>query len=161
MAGKLLIAFVVVPIIELWLLIEIGRQIGALTTIVIVILTAILGSQLVRRQGISVMQRIQSTQARGEVPALPMVNGAALLMAGLMLLTPGFITDICGFILLIPKLRERIARYLLSRVVIATPFGFKKPGRSNDDDDVIEGDYERRKDNTRANLRNSHDRRKR
>ncbi|NNC24431.1 FxsA family protein [Salinisphaera sp. USBA-960] len=161
MAARLLIAFIVVPIAELWLLIEVGRQIGALATVVIVVITAIVGSQLARRQGIDVLARIRKTQARGEMPALPMLNGAALLLAGFMLLTPGLITDAVGFALLIPRLRERIARYLVSRIIVSTPFGRQSPfgdsDTDNDDDSVIEGEYERRKDQPRRNLRNGHD----
>lgn len=159
MAGRLLIAFIIVPLVELWLLIVVGNQIGALATIVLVVITAIVGSQLARRQGMSVIQRIQATQARGEVPALPMVNGLALLLAGFMLLTPGLITDGCGFALLVPRLREKIARYLLSKVTISTPFGQHGPfgGAKSADDDIIEGEAERKEHNARGNIKNGHD----
>jgi len=156
MAGRLLLIFIIAPIVELFLLIKVGGAIGFIPTVALVLLTALIGSQLVRRQGMEVMQRIRSAQTRGEAPALPVLNGAALLLAGFMLMTPGFISDALGFLLLVPKLRERIARMLLSKVVIMTPtgagagFGFggqngpRGPFGANDDS--IEGEYQRKSD---------------
>lgn len=152
MAARLLLLFIIAPIVELWLLIKVGGMIGVVPTIALVLLTAAAGSQLVRRQGLAVMQRIREAQGRGEAPALPVLNGAALLLAGFMLLTPGFISDTIGFCLLVPKLRERIARALLSRVVIMQPAGgFGGPGSSSRgpfgaNDDTIEGEYEHKSD---------------
>lgn len=151
MAVRLLILFIALPIVELWLLIKVGGLIGVLPTIALVILTAVVGSQLVRRQGLTTIQRVRECQARGEPPALPLLSGAALLAAGLMLLTPGFISDAVGFLLLIPGLREKIARQLLKRMVIIQPGtgpshyagrGEATRHRPN----VIEGDYDRRDD---------------
>ena len=82
MALRLLILFIALPIIELFLLIKIGGVIGFFPTIALVILTAVIGSQLVRRQGLTVLARIRESQARGEMPALPMLDGAALLHLG-------------------------------------------------------------------------------
>ena len=154
MALRLLILFIALPIIELFLLIKIGGVIGFFPTIALVILTAVIGSQLVRRQGLTVLARIRESQARGETPALPMLDGAALLLAGFMLLTPGFISDALGFVLLVPGLRQQIARRLLSRVVVMTPAGAaneRYAGRGTgtsstrrDPHSVIEGDYERK-----------------
>jgi UPF0716 protein FxsA len=152
MAVRLLILFIVLPIVELWLLIKVGSIIGALPTIALVILTAIIGSQLVRHQGLMVLRRVRETQARNEPPALALLDGAALLFAGFLLIMPGFITDTLGFLLLVPKLRERIARALLARVVILSPAGAgsRYAGRGQgrrrrDNPNVIEGEY-RRKD---------------
>lgn len=150
MAGRLLLLFIIMPIVELFLLIKIGGIIGIVPTIALVLLTAVIGSQLVRRQGLTVMQRIKDTQARGEAPALPLVDGAALLFAGFMLLTPGFLSDALGFALLVPKLRERLARAILRRVVVFSPgsgFGSQGPrGPFGGPGDSIEGEYERRRD---------------
>ncbi|HET7315675.1 FxsA family protein [Salinisphaera sp.] len=157
MAARLLLLFIIAPIVELFLLVKIGGIIGVIPTIALVLLTAFIGSQLVRRQGLGVMNRIRSAQARGEAPALPMLDGAALLLAGLLLITPGFISDTLGFLLLIPKLRERLARMLLSRVVILTP------GRGpfgGGDEDTIEGEYRRkpeRRDSTHRDSIDHHD----
>jgi UPF0716 protein FxsA len=158
MALRLLILFIALPIIELFLLIKIGGVIGFFPTIALVILTAVIGSQLVRRQGLTVLARIRESQARGEMPALPMLDGAALLLAGFMLLTPGFISDALGFVLLVPGLRQQIARRLVSRVVIMTPAGASANERyagrgsgtsSRTPQSVIEGDYERKSTDTR------------
>lgn len=150
MALRLLLLFIVLPIVELMLLIKIGGLIGFLPTIALVIITAFAGSQLVRRQGLTVLARIRESQARGEVPTLALLDGAALLFAGFMLLTPGFITDLCGFALLVPGLREKLARGLVSRVVVMTPMSGGPGGRyagrgeaQNRSDTVIEGDYRR------------------
>lgn len=157
MAARLLLLFIALPIVELYLLIKIGGVIGLLPTIALVILTAAIGSQLVRRQGLTAMQRIRESQARGETPALPMLDGAALLLAGFMLLTPGFISDAFGFVLLVPALRKRIARRLLARVIIVQPGGpgSRYAGRGDAQrhhPSVIEGDYSRKK-----NTDNAHD----
>lgn len=160
MAGRLLLLFIIAPIIELFLLIKIGGIIGIIPTVALVLLTAAIGSQLVRRQGLEVMNRIRSAQARGEAPALPMLDGAALLLAGFMLLTPGFISDALGFVLLVPKLRQRMARSLLSRFVILTPGGMGGSTQRGpfDNDSTIEGEYQRkgeqeRRDDNRLNRR--------
>lgn len=164
MAARLLLLFIIAPIIELFLLVKVGGIIGVLPTIALVLLTAIIGSQLVRRQGLGVMNRIRAAQARGETPALPMLDGAALLLAGLFLLTPGFISDALGFLLLIPKLRERLARTLVARVVIFSPgsgggFGRGPFGGTSADDGTIEGEYQRKSDrNERARHDNRLDR---
>jgi UPF0716 protein FxsA len=155
MAARLLILFIALPILELWLLIKIGGMIGFFPTVALILLTAAIGSQLVRRQGLTVLSRIREAQARGEVPALPMLDGAALLLAGLMLLTPGFLSDALGFVLLVPGLRQKIARRLLSRVVIMQPGGQPGGGTTEryagrgqhsrpDPNAAIEGDYKRR-----------------
>lgn len=159
MAARLLLLFIVFPIVELFLLIKIGSLIGVIPTVALVLLTAVIGSQLVRRQGLGVMQRIRESQARGEVPAVSMVDGGALLLAGFFLLTPGLISDTLGFLLLIPKLRERLARKILSRVVVfgqngaAGGFGGARGpfGRHGANDDSIEGEYRRKSDAPSAN----------
>ncbi|WP_158583423.1 FxsA family protein [Salinisphaera sp. Q1T1-3] len=157
MAARLLLLFIIAPIVELFVLIKIGGLIGIVPTIALVLLTAVIGSQLVRRQGLTVMARIREAQARGEAPALPMVDGAALLFAGLLLLTPGFISDILGFCLLVPNLRERIARGLLSRLVILAPGGRGagaaggwRRGPGSGRDGSIEGEYQRKNDPDRS-----------
>ena len=93
------------PTLELWLLIQVGTGIGALPTVGLVLFTAALGALLVRYQGLSTLIRVQTALQRGEVPALEMLQGSLLLVAGLLLLVPGFLTDAIGFLLLIPSLR--------------------------------------------------------
>lgn len=155
MAGRLLLLFILLPLIEIWLLIEVGTLIGPWWTILIIVGTAIVGSQLVRRQGMEVFRRVQEHQRRGEVPAIPMLEGLALLLAGLCLIMPGLITGAIGFLLLIPPLRAWAARRLLSRMVVMQANGSvysshgAHPGHRQKDqhgNTVIEGDYERRHD---------------
>lgn len=142
MAGKLLILFIALPLLETWLLIEIGSVIGALWTIFIVIATALIGSNLVRRQGLQALAQVQASQARGETPAVPILEGAALLLAGALLVTPGFISDTLGFLLLIPPLRQRVARRILTRAFIVTPAGTPPQGPYSDNaQNIIEGEY--------------------
>ena len=143
MAGRLLLLFIVLPLIETWLLIEVGQEIGALATIAAVIATAVGGSQLVRYQGMQAINDIRACQARGEPPAVPLLEGAALLVAGAFLVTPGFITDTLGFLMLVPPLRRQVARRLLSRMVVITPAGSPYSGDPRRGHDVIEGDFRR------------------
>jgi len=103
---KLLIVFTVVPIIELYVLIEAGRQIGAFPTIGMIFLTGIAGAFLARSQGFNLINRIQSDLNQGRIPAEEMMDGAMILAGGLLLLTPGFCTDLFGFCLLTPVTRQ-------------------------------------------------------
>lgn len=107
---KLFLIFALIPVIELALLIKIGSFIGALNTIFIVILTALIGAYLVRTEGLGVMYRIQKNMQEGIFPAEELINGAMILTAGAMLLTPGFFTDIIGFLMVFPVSRESIKK---------------------------------------------------
>lgn len=111
----ILLFFVAAPLVELYVLIQVGSEIGAITTIALTVFTAVLGGMLVRLQGVSVLMRVRDVSARGEVPALEMLEGALLLLAGLALLLPGFITDAVGFILLISPVRRALILYWLKR----------------------------------------------
>ena len=118
-----LLILVGAPLIELYVLIEVGSEIGALPTILLSIFTAILGAFLVRLQGVSVLMRVQNTLARGEAPALEMLEGAMIMMSGVMLLFPGFITDIFGFLMLVPPLRRKFILAMLKRSGTLSPGG--------------------------------------
>ena len=133
----LLLLFVGVPLLELYLLIQVGSEIGALATIGLSILTAVLGTLLVRVQGFSVLLRVRGMLDRGEVPALEVLDGAVLLIAGIMLLLPGFITDALGFLLLIPPLR----RLLILRFVRVIPV--QRQPQAEARPRVIEGEFRR------------------
>jgi UPF0716 protein FxsA len=109
---KLLILFTFVPILEIFVLIEAGRQIGAMPTIAMVILTGIAGAFLARSQGFQLLARIQTDLQAGRVPAEEMFDGAMILAGGMVLLTPGFCTDLLGFILLTPASRSYIKKWL-------------------------------------------------
>ena len=111
----LLLLFLVVPIIEIYLLIQVGGYLGAGTTIFLVVFTAVLGAWLLRIQGFSTMRRVQNSVARGEIPAIEMLGGVLLLLSGALLLTPGFFTDTIGFLLLFPVVRHGLVIWFLSR----------------------------------------------
>ena len=107
---SLFAVFLIVPLIEVWLLVTVGSLIGAGWTIFLIVLTAVIGAALVRAQGLSTLARSQESLRQGELPAVELLEGAALLLAGALLLTPGFFTDTIGFVLLVPPLRRRIIR---------------------------------------------------
>lgn len=116
----LLLAFIFVPVIEIALLIRIGGAIGAGTTILVVIFTAILGAYLVRQQGFATLNAVQTELNAGRVPAMQMAEGLALLIAGAVLLTPGFVTDAFGFALLTPPLRQAFIKWIINKGVLTT-----------------------------------------
>lgn len=110
---KLLILFVIVPVTELYILIEVGKKIGSLTTIGIIILTGIIGAYLVKGQGFMILKKIQNDLNEGVIPGDSLIQGAIILTGGIFLLTPGFVTDTIGFIFLIPASRRIVKKYLL------------------------------------------------
>lgn len=133
-----LFLFVTVPLVELYLLIEVGRGIGALYTIALCLLTAAMGTALLRQQGIQTLSRARVNLDRGTLPAIELVEGVALAVGGVLLLTPGFVTDAIGFACLLPPTRRLFVSFVLRRV--KTP-----PSDSNKPDRItIEGEYERR-----------------
>ena len=106
----LLILFLTVPLVEIAILIKIGKVIGAGYTIALVIGTAILGAALLRTQGISTLAKVQKNINRGQLPATELIEGLILLISGVFLLTPGFFTDMFGVLALVPILRQRLAQ---------------------------------------------------
>jgi len=113
---KLFFIFIVVPLVELWLLLTIGKLIGVPLTILIIIATGIIGFTLVRLTGFSLLLRMREKVSVGEMPSEELVEGVLVIVAGAVLLTPGFITDIVGFILLIPPTRIMIRKYIIKRL---------------------------------------------
>ena len=106
--------FIVMPILEMVVLIEVGSVLGSITTVALVLFTAVLGVTLLRKQGLSVFLGFQEKMQSGEIPAQELVSVMLLVIAGAFLLTPGFVTDTIGFIFLVPKSREIIANYLIN-----------------------------------------------
>ncbi|MGR9091590.1 MAG: FxsA family protein [Gammaproteobacteria bacterium] len=106
-----------VPLLEIYLLISMGRVIGAGATILVVIVTAVLGAWLLRLQGLGTLARVQAASQAGQLPAVELVEGLILLVSGALLLTPGFFTDAIGFLSLVPSIRRRLAEGLLARVL--------------------------------------------
>jgi UPF0716 protein FxsA len=110
MGLRLVAIFTIVPLIEVLLLLEIGNTIGTLNTILLIVLTGILGAYLMRLQGFAVFRQIQVDLGHGIPPAQTIVEGALILAGGILLLTPGFFTDAIGFLLLIPQTRYYLLR---------------------------------------------------
>ena len=113
LSGLLLLAFILVPLLEIGLFIEIGSAIGALPTIGLIILTAVIGVGLIRIQGFITLGRIREKLDHDEIPATDLIEGLILLVAAVLLLTPGFFTDALGFLGLVPAIRRPVAVRLL------------------------------------------------
>ena len=122
---RLLLLFTFVPLVELYLLIRIGRVIGVVPTIAIVVVTGALGAALARHQGLGVLRRLQEDLVAGRPPTGALVDGLLILVAGAMLLTPGLITDAVGFLLLVPAgrkvVRKAVSAALERRFVVRDP----------------------------------------
>lgn len=112
MLFKLFLAFTLIPLAELYLLIKVGTHIGASTTIAIVLLTGFIGAYLARMQGVQTMNRVRMNMAQGIAPAGELVDAMLIFVAGVVLLTPGFITDAAGILLLIPPVRDALKTWL-------------------------------------------------
>lgn len=138
----LLLLFFLVPLIEIYLLIEIGGVIGVGWTIFCVVFTAVLGAVLVRAQGFSAINRIRSQMDQGQLPAMELFEGLFLLVAGALLLTPGFFTDAIGFICLTPPLRRGIITYILSKGINLVQQPPETPRRQGSRQ-PIEGEFNR------------------
>ena len=148
--GRLLLLFILVPAVELILLIKLGGIIGLFPTVGIIVLTGFLGAALTRMQGLAVLRRMQQEMAAGQMPAGSIMDGVIILIAGALLLTPGFLTDIVGFSCLIPGVRSVIKRFAQARVERAVREGkagvfvqmgsapWQSPGSDLDDKDRIE-----------------------
>ncbi|WP_041382191.1 FxsA family protein [Spiribacter curvatus] len=155
----LLVLFVTIPLAELFLLIEVGGWIGALPTIGLCLLTAMLGAALLRQQSLQTIARARNNLDRGALPAMELLEGVALIAGGALLLTPGLVTDVIGFLCLIPFTRHWLVRLALARMSVRVgPAGpgpgqdagpGQGPGDSDRERDVIEGEYERRDDDRR------------
>jgi len=114
--------FIAIPLIELYFIIVVGEAIGAFWTVILVILTAVIGVSLLRIQGMSTLMRAQRNMSQGQIPAMEMMEGIALAVAGVLLITPGFITDSIGMLCLIPASRQAIIRYIMARASVRGSF---------------------------------------
>ena len=147
----LVFLFIAVPIAEITVLIRVGSAIGVPYTIVFVIFTAVLGAYLVRQQGFATLNKLQQETNAGRVPAMQIAEGVALLFAGAVLMTPGFITDAIGFALLIPQIRQALIAFAGRHFVsanVATGYG-THPSQQRSHNDVIEGEYTDQHDETK------------
>ena len=114
--ATLLLLFIVVPVVELALLLEIGSRIGTLDTIALIVVTGFVGAALARWQGFLVLRRMQEQVGRGELPASSLIDGVLILIAAAFLVTPGILTDAVGFALLVPAVRLLLRRAIRRRI---------------------------------------------
>ncbi len=141
----LLVAFLLVPLIEIGLFIQVGGLIGLWPTLLIVIVTAFAGTWLVRGQGSQAIARLRRSLNEMSDPSRPLADGAMILLAGALLLTPGFFTDACGFALLVPAVRGRVFRLIREKVNVQSFQMGPEPGARRPDrpqDTVIDGDFQ-------------------
>ena len=135
----LFLVLVGVPIIEIGLFIQLGGFLGLWPTLGIVVLTALLGTLLLRTQGLSTLEELKRTAETGQSPAGPMANGALILVAGLLLLTPGFFTDSFGFLLMVPAIRTLLIKWITKRAQMKMYAG---AANSQQPPDIIDGEFE-------------------
>ncbi len=150
MFWRLLILFILVPVAEIYLFATLGKEIGWPVTIGIILVTALIGASLAKSQGRMAMAKFQGAMGEGRMPAKEGVEGVLVLLAGVVLLTPGFLTDAIGFSLLIPKVRSVVAGYLgerlKGRIQMVSPFSGmgaelekeQRPKSKLDDGNVID-----------------------
>jgi UPF0716 protein FxsA len=131
----LFLLFVTVPLLELYLLFQVGSYFGALPTIVLCLFTAALGAVLLRQQGLETLMRVQSKLQQGEMPATEVIGGLILLFSGIFLLTPGLFTDIIGFICLLPQFRNYVANNMLAGILE------KQAKQSQQNNTIVEGEF--------------------
>ena len=129
--NTLLLIILFIPLVEIYLFIQIGAQIGAFNTILIILLTAVIGIYFVRIQGLNTLRSGITELYKNQIPVYEMMSGAALAFAALLLIIPGFATDIVGFLLILPVTRNLIFKYL-----------GRKYKKEKGKDDLIDGEYE-------------------
>lgn len=159
---KLFLLFAILPIIEIAILINVGEQIGGWYTVAIVILTAFAGAHLVRQQGLSTLMQAQQKMRAGSLPGQEMAEGLLLVIAGVLLVTPGFITDGIGFLLSLPMTRPIIAKGLVARMSVKmvnpsfnanfTRHQQNRPDTVDQSNDIIEGEFEHKDKSVKPGL---------
>ena len=169
----LLLLFIFVPIIEIGLFIQVGGFLGLWPTIALVLITAFVGASLVRSQGLQTLMSVQNRLQQGELPAQQIFEGVMLAVAGVLLLTPGFMTDALGMLVLLPAPRAAIAKYLMAKMVVKSVGGngfhgsfngeqfgqspfendpFRRDPYESQQGDTFEGEYERKEDDDKNKL---------
>ena len=138
MLVPLVLLFIVVPIVEIYVIIQVGQAIGALWTILLLVADSILGSMLMRAQGRAAWRRFNEAVAASRVPAREVLDGVLVIFGGALLLTPGFVTDVFGLAFLLPPtravIRGLLVRRVAGRLVVARP-GSARPRRAGTDVD--------------------------
>jgi UPF0716 protein FxsA len=135
----LFLSLVGVPVVEIGLFIQVGGFLGLWPTLAIVVITAGIGSVLLRQQGLSALNELKRAAETGQSPARPMANGAFILVAGLLLLTPGFFTDSLGFLLMVPPVRALLIRWITARAQMKI---YAAAANSPRAPDIIDGEFE-------------------
>ncbi len=137
------LCFLAVPFVEIYVLLTMGGIIGPFYTVLLVVFTAVLGAWMLRQQGFATWQRLQAGLAKGQPPVLEMIEGPILLVGGALLLTPGFFTDIIGFLCLIPMTRKKMAMYLIEKNLVMAAGGspFQHPSKKSGN--IIEGEFKK------------------
>ncbi|MBY7945583.1 membrane protein FxsA [Vibrio fluvialis] len=157
----LLILFIAVPVIEIGLFIQVGGVLGLWPTIALVLITAFVGASLVRSQGLHTLMTVQQRMQNGEIPAQQIVEGVMLAVSGVLLLTPGFMTDALGMLILLPAPRAMLAKYLMSKVVVTNmSSGFQSSQFERDfhshssqqHGQTFDGEFERKQDDDQDKL---------
>jgi UPF0716 protein FxsA len=143
------ILFIVVPVVEISLLIQVGSVIGTFFTILLILATAILGAGLLRQQGLSTLARFRNNLSSGTLPAQELIEGILLAIGGALLMTPGFVTDAMGFFCLIPFSRKAFAHYIMKRSTVNMQTGtggFSGSQSTYKNDKTYEGEFVRKED---------------
>ena len=125
--GVLFILFVVVPILELMVIIQVGQSVGAWNTVILLVVDSLVGAWLVKRQGIGLLKKSQERLRNGEVPSDEIFSGVAVLFAGALMLTPGFLTDFIGLLLLVPPIRSGVLLIVRRKFRSRIATNFTKP----------------------------------
>jgi len=147
MGFVILLAFIAIPLIEIAVFIEVGGFIGLWWTLAVVVATAVGGAFMLRRQGLATLRRAQAHMAEGRMPLREVFDGLCLLIAGALLLTPGFVTDLAGGLLLLPPVRTILGRMVASQIVASgqfpgQTFSARPPPDRPPNDDIIDVDFE-------------------
>jgi UPF0716 protein FxsA len=138
----LFLIVLIIPFAEIYLLLQVGSFLGAFPTIILVVFTAVLGSWLLKQQGFATFRRFQENIAQGVVPAYELIEGPIILLGGVLLLTPGFITDVLGLACLITPLRKKIAQYIIeSRIIQQSSSAFQATKKA--ETNVLEGEFKK------------------
>ena len=130
--NSIILAIIVIPVLEIYLLIKIGSQIGAITTILLIFATAIIGIYYAKYEGLNTLRSGFSQLSRNETPAYEVISGAAIAFAAVLLIIPGFLTDLLGFLLIFP----------ITRKIIFSNFGKKFKNKENKKNNFIDGEFE-------------------
>ncbi|MEQ1557569.1 MAG: FxsA family protein [Methyloglobulus sp.] len=130
-----------IPFVEIYLLLKVGGAIGAFPTIFLVVFTAVLGTWLLRQQGFATFQKLQANLAQGTVPAYEIIEGPIIMLGGVLLLTPGFISDMLGFACLIPQLRRKLAQYVIENHLVQVGGRFQWGKKVEAAKDALEGEF--------------------